>query len=254
MKDDVLKVKEKQEPPSDIQSSFRSFFDTESHEYIVRKSEKLSAAIHIVTSYLKDSEPIRNRMRSVALDIVQIVSDAERLSANGQPAVIARCVEMASLLDTAELSRMIAKSNVSMIGTEYAALATFIRDRYTSMKHVLQLGASALSVERKSAQRNKPQPDEPNHAQTSRQTPQQTAVPNPFIVHQSSQTNPITESRRSQILNLVDDKGVISIKDAVAAISGVSEKTVQRELGSLVDDGVLKKTGERRWSTYSRAL
>jgi hypothetical protein len=41
------------------------------------------------------------------------------------------------------------------------------------------------------------------------------------------------------------------MKDFVKVIPECSEKTIQRELLDLVGKGVLKKEGERRWSTYS---
>jgi DeoR/GlpR family transcriptional regulator of sugar metabolism len=34
-------------------------------------------------------------------------------------------------------------------------------------------------------------------------------------------------------------------------IKDVSEKTIQRELISLIEAGIILKTGERRWSRYS---
>lgn len=42
----------------------------------------------------------------------------------------------------------------------------------------------------------------------------------------------------------------LTVKDISQAIPDCSEKTIQRELLSLVAEHVLKKEGERRWSTY----
>jgi hypothetical protein len=43
------------------------------------------------------------------------------------------------------------------------------------------------------------------------------------------------------------------IKDVSPLIEGCSEKTIQRELMSMVHNGTLKKIGEKRWSRYSLA-
>ena len=43
------------------------------------------------------------------------------------------------------------------------------------------------------------------------------------------------------------------IKDVSPLIKGCSEKTIQRELLSMVKSGILKKEGEKRWSKYSLA-
>jgi hypothetical protein len=62
-----------------------------------------------------------------------------------------------------------------------------------------------------------------------------------------------TPSRRERILGIIRDKGQVTIKDVSTAITDVSEKTIQRELMSLISDGSIVKEGERRWSKYSIA-
>ena len=59
------------------------------------------------------------------------------------------------------------------------------------------------------------------------------------------------QSREKAILDVIRSKGEISIKDISRYVKGCSEKTIQRSLLSLVENGILKKTGERRWSRYS---
>ncbi|HAS84648.1 MAG TPA: hypothetical protein DCS23_01040 [Candidatus Yonathbacteria bacterium] len=61
------------------------------------------------------------------------------------------------------------------------------------------------------------------------------------------------ESRRARILKLVKDNREVTIKDIATHFVDLSEKTIQRELVSLVESGVLKKFGERRWSRYALA-
>jgi uncharacterized membrane protein len=58
-------------------------------------------------------------------------------------------------------------------------------------------------------------------------------------------------SRRNLIISLLKRGGKYGVKDVTAFIPAVSEKTIQRELLSLVADGLIKKEGERRWSMYS---
>jgi predicted HTH transcriptional regulator len=57
--------------------------------------------------------------------------------------------------------------------------------------------------------------------------------------------------RQSQIISEIKTMGQLTIRDLIGKIEGCSEKTIQRELLSLVEVGVLKKEGERRWSRYS---
>jgi len=60
-----------------------------------------------------------------------------------------------------------------------------------------------------------------------------------------------TLGRRERILGIIRDKGQVTIKDVSTAITDVSEKTIQRELMSLINEGIIAKEGERRWSRYS---
>lgn len=57
--------------------------------------------------------------------------------------------------------------------------------------------------------------------------------------------------RKSSILKLFKKGKELTIKDISCDMFGCSEKTIQRELLSLVADGLLNKKGERRWSRYS---
>ncbi len=63
-----------------------------------------------------------------------------------------------------------------------------------------------------------------------------------------------TSSDRSEkILQYVRQNERVSIKDIANTIRNCSEKTIQRELGVLIQKGLIEKLGERRWSVY-RAL
>lgn len=61
---------------------------------------------------------------------------------------------------------------------------------------------------------------------------------------------PQKNDRQQMILEIIREVGETSIKDISDNVKGCSEKTIQRELNTLIYDGVLKKVGERRWSKY----
>lgn len=64
----------------------------------------------------------------------------------------------------------------------------------------------------------------------------------------------LKKERREAILKIIRVKKEATITDIKIASSGAlktcGEKTLQRELISMVNDGVLKKSGEKRWSRY----
>ncbi len=56
--------------------------------------------------------------------------------------------------------------------------------------------------------------------------------------------------RVSLILGFIKKNRQASIKEIAAVVKGCSEKTIQRELGTLIERGLVRKVGERRWSMY----
>lgn len=57
-------------------------------------------------------------------------------------------------------------------------------------------------------------------------------------------------TRREEILRTLSDVTPITIKDISNKVLGCSEKTIQRELNSMLEDGVIERIGEKRWSKY----
>lgn len=59
--------------------------------------------------------------------------------------------------------------------------------------------------------------------------------------------------RRERIKVVLSAKGEATIKDISDIITDVSSKTIQRELNAMIEDSLVKRQGERRWSKYSLA-
>ena len=59
--------------------------------------------------------------------------------------------------------------------------------------------------------------------------------------------------RQESIISVLKGQSNITIKDFSKVIKDCSEKTIQRELSAMVQAGLVKKMGEKRWSRYSLA-
>ena len=79
------------------------------------------------------------------------------------------------------------------------------------------------------------------------------AKPRPAAVSETNQPAPLVSvlDRRERIKTVLEAKGEATIKDISEIITDVSEKTIQRELNSMIEDNLVKRQGERRWSKYS---
>jgi len=58
------------------------------------------------------------------------------------------------------------------------------------------------------------------------------------------------QSRKEEVLSLFVRGVDVSIKDISARIRGCSEKTIQRELNTLLFEDRIERIGEKRWSRY----
>ncbi len=56
--------------------------------------------------------------------------------------------------------------------------------------------------------------------------------------------------RMSLILDLVRKRKSLSIREIASTVRDCSEKTIQRELNILIERGLIRREGERRWSVY----
>jgi predicted HTH transcriptional regulator len=74
-------------------------------------------------------------------------------------------------------------------------------------------------------------------------------------VHKGHQSDRpiVANERRQAILSVIKDKGTVHIKDISTVVREISEKTIQRELSKLVQEGALTRSGDRRWTVYSLA-
>mgnify|MGYP001616524760 CR=1 FL=1 len=71
----------------------------------------------------------------------------------------------------------------------------------------------------------------------------------------------IKQERQNELIKIIkSNKGSATISDIrvraqdIKLLMSYSEKTLQRELMSMIKDGVLYKTGEKRWSKYSLVM
>ena len=221
-----------------LQSKFSIFLKNEHHSFAVLKAEKLASALYMVTGFVSENDPLRTQLRTCAIDLVSCVADTKRGGGTNQEHFGSRCLEIGSMLSLAERAGLISPMNAQVLCDEYALLGSFVHDNYGQVFNG-ELDVSAeLPAAKPSAQRPQGQTQSVNKRTVSKKTPN-------YKRH---------DNRRQIILSLFDIKDKINVKDASAAIQGCSEKTIQRELTAMVDEGVLFKEGERRWSVYRKAF
>lgn len=241
------------------------FGNNEAASFIYKKVEKLSVAIHLVSNTISEREPIRLCLRNTTLTLLSDTMGLQDGFRSGGPErtnnVLALLVRIMSLLEIANASGYLSSMNLEVLRQECINLGQFVREvEDTAVAEALVFGEDYFKTspfkghnkDSMSYSDNKsagvPTQDFHKGQSEGRSKAARSELPKkkdvPSIRH---------AGRRVKIVKLIQGRGRISVKDIVGVVDNCSEKTLQRELSMLVKKGVLKKEGERRWSTYTLA-
>lgn len=214
------------------------------------KTHKLITALYMVTDIIDKNEPLRNKLRTLG---VEIISDIYHTPS----AACIKISEVMSFLDIASTMDIISKMNCNILKKEFLGLDQSIKESNSKPINInKQIDLSEFFVE-------SPVPISPPSKGHTRIGVQKGStlmkVLSDKLVHTNSKAQDfdvLKKQRRGEITDLIQKKGgsatITDIKDsAYGSLSSCGEKTLQRELVSMAKDGVLKKTGEKRWSKYS---
>ena len=224
-------------------NKFKDLLLNDYHTFLIRKAEKLTSAIYVITGFLPADEPVRNRLRVCALDLIERASRPALLSEDGLGAFIARTSEIGAILQTARSAGLISSMNAELLSEEYAHLAEFVKKNAQEIREPKdgRKDEEVLNIEGLTESYK-------GHISIEQKSSKKIFRNGTKIGQNKGHTD-----RKLLLMQLLNKKDKISIKDAVSIIKSCSEKTLQRELLSLVEEGIAVKQGERRWSTYSKA-
>jgi len=237
------------------------FFSAEDYLiYIFKKTEKITAALYLVSGLLKDNEPIKWELRDRGVDLLSSSFNASSSVPGDRNVVIqsifASALETLSLLNVARVSNLITEMNHRLLVREIDNVLSLLRDRLAqnaeNAGYVLS-ESFFKTPDLFSSGFSSPGALSRNQGRdfSNRQSGQKTAQ-NGDLVSQGHHNSQVKKSeRQEQILGILDTRSDLTIKDFSKVIKDCSEKTIQRELIELVQKGLVKKDGERRWSRYS---
>lgn len=220
--------------------------NTYSEKFIKAKTEKVVSALYLITDFLSDTDPMRVRLRSKGDELLCTVVRVFYGDVHAYTYAQMIATEIAGFLTVAVTGKIISPMNGNIVKSECNALIEVLQKtaQNTTANFPRDLFATPESVVAPVSK-------------IQHSTPYSTKIPNmqrqsmPAVV--TTKKTEVQGDRKAKILDIVREKREVSIKDISRIIQGVSEKTIQRDLVGLVDQGILSKRGERRWSTYSLA-
>jgi hypothetical protein len=261
----------------DVKDSYVSLADVSKkqklNKAILLKTERLASAIYLVTGLMDSNEAIRGELRSVSL---LAISDLYFLNQNTidkgvvSDKILKKISHMTSLLEVCLTGGLISVMNYTILRDEYLKLREVITNFQLteSVESFLlpsqlfdsEITTRELQGETKNLLKDTVSMSIGNSKKDKNLTTKQAGV---LDSQKDKNTDPRKNnktSRQDLILKVIKDGVGYTIKDIISNVSitdpmvDCSNKTIQRDLLELVSNGVLIKTGERRWSRYSRKL
>jgi len=256
---------------------------TDNLSYLISysKTDRLVMALYMVTDVMDREEPLRLKLRKLGADILSDMNSRSRASFDLKN-TLNRLNEILSFLNLAETMSLVSAMNSAILKKEFfvlkEAVSNQIPDQEVSFMELLKTENTNPEVTPMGGYKNEPKRHKPINLGMQRAGNFMTVLSN--RVPQTSNRNLVSDkvvngqdfkqTRRDEILKVIKYKNKrdnssegLTITDILSTAKeakgelGLSvlfasgEKTLQRELVSLVKENILHKTGSKRWSKYS---
>ena len=237
------------------------------------KTNKLITALYMVTDIIEKEEPLRAKLRTLGANII---SDVCSISQPGLTKKITdEIYQIIAFLGIVSTIGIVSEMNCSILKKEFHELSLSIQEFEYSNQFAGQksLAEFFLREERpivsfEAAPAIKRTDISKGHVNTINIGVQKgstllKAINDKMsdkdmslkIGNEKSDFNILKKQRREEIIKIIKVKKEATITDiklsATGSLVSCGEKTLQRELLSMIKDGILKKTGTKRWSKYS---
>lgn len=215
--------------------------------FMQKKAQKILKASYIITENIKDTEPLRSDVRLLAQNFLK---DTNLLAAgisgsSGETArsMFATLKSLEGLMEGGIIASFWAPDIGNIVRSELFQIASLLERRVLKPAAAQEyINKEFFSVEL---------PIEPQReVKTRRPDFASGAFAQPSKPTQASSLT----GRSDVILGVLDRLGTATIKEIISEArfsEETGEKTVQRELLSLLSLGKIERHGERRWSRYA---
>lgn len=246
----------------------------------IKRAEKISAALYLMSNFLNDEEPIKWDIRKLSTTLIKNISELSFSDTSDRELKLHKTnttiSELSSMIEIASLASLVSKMNAEILAKELGILAsTASRGRNNLNKlspvkitrnffdfenkneyeanDTTQNRALNMPKQKRAAIKDKSQ-TRPNFPITSTHYLPDVSEIGKAKIKEYGSVAVKRNKRQSFIIQVLKKKKDLTIKDISTIFHDCSEKTIQRELSILVDDGVVIKDGERRWTRYSLAI
>lgn len=246
-------------------SDIKSLSDMSIYEFANKKTEKLVTALYMVSDCMDADDALKGKLRLLGVELLSDIYKLSTLSPMDKHSYLSvfltHIYELLSFIEIAYTIGFISEMNTMILKNEFTLLASDLKSNQSKDKHFTftldqkmfelpELKGGTDDLNYKGAESIK---DKRTSFNTMSFINNKSPLQNLAIKKTNSVSTNLAdrEDRTAKIISIIKDKKEVSIKDISLTLTDCSEKTIQRELNSLVSKGQLKKTGAKRWSRYS---
>lgn len=230
-----------------------------------RKIEHIVSAIFLITGLIEKNDLLKASIQNHSLQclahFVTLIGKPDVGVADIQ-SVAAHVLHLNALLDIGFWSGQVSHMNVAILQREISATYQMLNDLSLKYKNTFYISSSFFKSDKELINDIKDRKGEAHQ--------QKEIIASEVKIHKGQDKGHTIKDkpkgqkslvisdlpkgqRREAILSLLRTHNNLTIKDFISVVPDCSEKTIQRELLVLVEEGIVRKEGERRWSTYSLA-
>ena len=229
----------------------------------------LTVALYRVTDYFPKAEILRSHLRAKANEIFERMTEygsAPELESEIR-ILIQKIWTIKGYLAIASTLNYVRSLNFAILEKEYGSIEQFLeREKIKFAKRPIHediqqlarnhaaspiaeknLGRPAANESIPENKRNVPE-DQMGAGGFVNKTDRETPPPDALFYERAGVG---LNERQTIIMDQMKESKQAKISDFYTSFHGVSSKTIQRDLQSLVDRQILKKEGEKRWTVYS---
>lgn len=227
--------------------------NTSYYNNVFKKTEKIVSVIFYILSETKEDARTETHIQTIkdrALKTHELSLETLSLQTHEQHEGLLRfqygLVALESTLRIATMAKVIPQDIFLLLTDQLDAVLRYISNHYLQKEGVSTEELTEVVIPKSSA---KSPPRSTTAPTTSRQ--RRVNIPAGDISTDAYLVYSQLTDRAERIKTVLEAKPQATIKDIAEVITDVSEKTIQRELNSLIEKGQVVREGERRWSRYS---
>jgi DNA-binding transcriptional ArsR family regulator len=231
--------------------------DSNYYNNVFKKTEKiLSVTLYILSETdenkktLLHTESIKEKALKTQEAALQTLPLQPHEQTNGLVRFQYQLVAFESALSMAKMSGVLAEDIFNLLHDQLDGIHRYINNHYIRKSPVSVADLTETVVQRSGPTTTNNSAAKPKAAAAARRS-QRVQIPAGDISTDAYLVYSQLTDRAERIKTVLEAKPQATIKDIAEVITDVSEKTIQRELNSLIEKGQVIREGERRWSRYS---